>query len=117
MLYVEDITFLGVNTKEKYGTHLNTYLWQLHLPERRISLLRSLCTYSDRIAYLVSSPAEILLEETQRLSSILSELSDNQLIFTYHQLRDARGLLSYFINNRMLHIFTFQLQPFCPYSF
>jgi len=117
MLYLEDITFLVVNTQEKYGTHLNTYLWQLHLPERRISLLRSLCTYSDRIAYLVTSPAEILLEETQRLSSILSELSDNQLIFTYHQLREVRGLLSNVINNGMIHLFTDQREGIWPYLF
>src|SRR5579883_331662 len=75
--YLEDITYLVVNTHQKYGTHLHTYLWRFQLKERRLLLLRRLCTYSDQIAYLVSSPSAILMEpETQTLTTILRELSD-----------------------------------------
>lgn len=104
--YLEDITYLVVNTQQKYGTHLHTYLWNFQLKERRLLLLRSLCTYSDHIAYLVSSPSAILVSaETQMLSTILSELSNDELAFTYHQLREVRGLLSNMINNELVELF------------
>lgn len=105
-LYLEDITYLVVNTHQKYGTHLHTYLWQLHLKERRLQILRRLCIYSDHIAYLVSSPAAILQDdETRTLSTILAELSDDELVFTYHQLREVRGLLTNVINNGLVELF------------
>lgn len=105
-LYMEDITYLVVNTHQKYGTHLHTYLWQLRLKERRLQILRRLCIYSDHIAYLVSSPAGILHEgETQTLSTILAELSDDELVFTYHQVREVRGLLTSVINNGLVQLF------------
>ncbi|MDQ2905726.1 MAG: type I-D CRISPR-associated protein Cas10d/Csc3 [Chloroflexota bacterium] len=103
--YLEDITFLVVNTQQKYGTHLHTYLWRLQLRERRVLLLRRLCTYSDHIAYLVTSPSTILLEN-ETLTTILAELSDDELVFTYHQLREVRGLLTNVINNGVVDLFT-----------
>ncbi|MGH2509216.1 MAG: type I-D CRISPR-associated protein Cas10d/Csc3, partial [Ktedonobacteraceae bacterium] len=104
--YLEDITYLVVNTQQKYGTHLHTLLWNFQLKERRLLLLRRLCIYSDQIAYLVSSPSAILMEaETRTLSSILSELSNDELVFTYHQLREVRGLLSNLINNELVGLF------------
>lgn len=102
--YLEDITYLVVNTQQKYGTHLHTYLWQLRLKERRLLLLRRLCTYSDQIAYLVSSPSAILLE-TETLNTILAEFSDDELVFSYHQLREVRGLLTNVINNGLVALF------------
>lgn len=120
-LYLEDITYLVVNTHQKYGTHLHTYLWQLRLKERRLLLLRQLCTYSDHIAYLVSSPSAILMEaETQRLREILAGLSDEELVFTYHQLREVRGLLTNVINNGLIELFkagrTDEIWPYLFFS-
>ncbi len=117
--YLEDITYLVVNTQQKYGTHLHTYLWQLQLKERRLLLLRRLCTYSDQIAYLVASPSAILMEaEAQTLSTILAELSDDELIFTYHQLREVRGLLTNVVNNGLVELFTAGREgEICPYLF
>ncbi|HEU5228566.1 MAG TPA: type I-D CRISPR-associated protein Cas10d/Csc3, partial [Ktedonobacteraceae bacterium] len=99
--YLEDITYLVVNTQQKYGTHLHTYLWKLQLKERRLLLLRRLCTYSDHIAYLVDSPAAIA-SEAETLITILAELSDDELEFTYHQMREVRGLLTNVINNGLV---------------
>jgi CRISPR-associated protein Csc3 len=105
-LYLEDITYLVVNTQQKYGTHLHTFLWKLQLRERRLLLLRRLCTYSDQIAYLVSSPSAICLsKETTLLSTILAEMSNDELVFTYHQLREVRGLLTNVVNNGMVELF------------
>lgn len=116
--YLEDITYLVVNTQQKYGTHLHTYLWHLHLQERRLLLLRRLCTYSDHIAYLVSSPAAILTDaEAQTLTTILAELSDDELVFTYHQLREVRGLLTNVINNSIVHLFIDGRAGIWPYLF
>src|SRR6266568_8701064 len=113
--YVEDITFLVVNTKESWGTHLNTYLWQFQLPERRIAVLRRLCTYSDHIAYLVTSPAEIFKED--KLNTILAELSSDELVFTYHQLREVRGLFTSVVNNGIVHLFVDGREGIWPYLF
>src|SRR6266567_8906957 len=113
--YVEDITFLVVNTQERWGTHLNTYLWQFRLPERRIAVLRRLCTYSDHIAYLVTSPAEMLKED--KLNTILAELSSDELVFTYHQLREVRGLFTSVVNNGIVHLFVDGREGIWPYLF
>ncbi len=113
--YIEDITFLVVNTQERWGTHLNTYLWQFQLPERRIAVLRRLCTYSDHIAYLVTSPAEMLKED--KLNTILAELSSDELVFTYHQLREVRGLFTNVVNNGLVHLFADGREGIWPYLF
>lgn len=106
-LYLEDIAYLVVNTQHKWGTHLHTAAWQFYLKERRIIWLRELCTYSDKIAYLVSSPSAILLNDDARsLSTLLARLSDNKFVFCYHQLREVRGLLTNVINSGIIHLFT-----------
>jgi len=116
--YLEDITYLVVNTQQMWGTHLHTYLWPFQLRERRIQLLRRLSTYSDHMAYLVSSPSAILLnKETQTLTEILSEMSDDTLVFTYHQLREVRGLFTNVINDSLVHLFTAGRSGIWPYLF
>ncbi|HZU00374.1 MAG TPA: type I-D CRISPR-associated protein Cas10d/Csc3, partial [Ktedonobacteraceae bacterium] len=117
--YLEDITYLAVNTQQVWGTHLHTYLWRLRLPERRVvSVLRRLCTFSDHIAYLVSSPEAILLDEEARtLNTLLSELSDDTLVFCYHQLREVRGLLTSVINSGLVSLFTNEREGIWPYLF
>ncbi len=113
--YIEDITFLVVNTQELWGTSLNTFLWRFQLPERRVAVLRRLCTYSDHIAYLVSSPAE-MLQET-KLTTILAELSRDALVFSYHQLREVRGLFTSVVNNGLVHLFIDGREGIWPYLF
>ena len=115
---LEDITYLVVNTQQKWGTNLHTFLWRFQLPERRMLQLRRLCTYSDQIAYLVPTPSAILGNaETRTLSTILSELSDDQLVFTYHQLREVRGLFTNVVNNGMVHLYTDDRDGIWPYLF
>ncbi len=105
--YLEEITYLVVNTQQQWGTHLHTFLWEFRLKERRILPLRRLCTYSDTIAYFVPSPSAIVLSnEAQKLTTILAELSNDQLVFCYHQLREARGLLTNVVNTGIIHLFT-----------
>src|SRR5258708_3264319 len=115
---MEYIVYMVVNTQQKWGTHLHTYGWRFQLKERRLLLLRRLCTYSDHIAYLVTSPSAILGDaETATLSAILSELSSDELVFTYHQLREVRGLFTNVINNGMVHLFIDGRNGIWPYLF
>ena len=116
--YLEDIAYLVVNTQQKWGTHLHTYGWRFQLKERRVLALRRLCTYSDHIAYLVPAPAAILnSDETSTLRTILAELSNNELVFTYHQLREVRGLFTNVVNNGMVHLYTDGRPGIWPYLF
>ncbi|GCE09288.1 type I-D CRISPR-associated protein Cas10d/Csc3 [Dictyobacter aurantiacus] len=118
MTYLEDITYLVVNTQQMWGTNLHTYLWNFQLRERRILLLRRLCTYSDHIAYLITSPSSIVLDnQAKNLNIILGELSDNTLTFTYHQLREVRGLLTNVINESLVDLFTKGNDGIWPYLF
>ena len=116
--YLEDIAFLVVNTQQKHGTHISTFGWNLRLKEKRLFELRRFCTYSDQIAYLVQSPAAILTDsETQYLTTLLSELSEHRLVFSYHQLREVRGLLTNVINNGLVRLFTEEREGIWPYLF
>jgi len=103
MEYLEDITFLVVNTQRTWKTHLVIPPWKLRLLDR-IANLRDLCTFSDQIAYLVTSPAEIL--HLGGLRDLLESLSEHKLTFHYHQLRDVRGLFTSVVNNGLINLFT-----------
>lgn len=116
--YLEDITYLVVNTQRQWGTHLHTHSWRFGLRERRVLALRDLCTYSDKIAYFVSSPSAILLsDETKLLTTILASLSDDQLVFCHHQLREVRGLFTNVVNNGIVRLFTASGAGIWPYLF
>lgn len=115
--YIEDITFLVVNTQRKWGTHFNTYLWKFHLPERRVLLLRSLCTYSDLIAYKLKAPGDIT--QATDLADILNSVSRGTLAFSYHAIREVRGLFTSVVNNGIGDLFTDkkQREGIWPYLF
>jgi CRISPR-associated protein Csc3 len=118
--YLEDITYLVVNTQEQWGTNLNTFAWNLRLTEKRIMELRRLCTYSDCIAYLLPMPSAILSTgDARKLNTILAELSDDELVFTYHQLREVRGLLTNVINDSLVNLYIDggQREGIWPYLF
>ena len=118
MAYMEDITYLAVNTQQKWGTHLQPFLWRFRLKDHRLLPLRRLCTYSDHIAYLIDSPSAILLsEEAQALKTILAALSDDTLEFSYHQLREVRGLLTNVVNTGLVDLFTTDRDGIWPYLF
>ena len=118
--YLEDITYLIVNTQQKMGyKSTSTDIWRFQLPERRLLVLRRLCTYSDHIqltSFLL--PLLIMSEaESRTLTTILAELSDDALVFTYHQLREVRGLLTNVINNGMVQLYTGGCEGIWPYLF
>ena len=116
--YLEDITYLAVNTQRKWHIHLNTYLWNLRLRERQITPLRDLCRFSDIVAYLVPKPSAVLLsKETDELRRILKDLSWEELEFCYHQLREVRGLLTNVVNTGIIHLMSNDHEGIWPYLF
>ena len=116
--YLEDITYLAVNTQRHWHIHLNTHLWNFRLREWQLTALRDLCRYSDIIAYLVPKPSAILLsQETDELRRILKDLSWEQLEFCYHQLREVRGLLTNVVNTGVIHLMTDNRAGIWPYLF
>jgi CRISPR-associated protein Csc3 len=116
--YLEEITYLAVNTQRRWGTHLHTYSWKFRLRERQVLVLRDLCTYSDLIAYLVPNPAIIVFsDETSELREIIQRLSEDKLEFCYHQLREVRGLLTNVVNTGIIHLMTDDHDGIWPYLF
>jgi CRISPR type I-D/CYANO-associated protein Csc3/Cas10d len=105
--YLEEITYLVVNTQRQWHTHVHTYLWQFRLRERMVLPLRELCTYSDVMAYLIKHPSDILLsKETHTLRETIQQQSSYQLEFCYHQLREVRGLLTNVVNTGLIRLIT-----------
>jgi CRISPR-associated protein Csc3 len=106
--YLEDITYLVVNTQRRWNTHLPTYLWEgLELDERQLFPLRDLCTYSDKMAYLITEPSTILRHrEGRKLGELLTKISHRKLEFSYHQLREVRGLFTNVVNTSVIYLFT-----------
>jgi len=103
--YLDDIVFLAVNTQKARDTHLNTYLFQLMLKERQLSVLRQLCIYSDVIAYTVRSPTDIVYGRGARsLADTLAFLSRDTLSFAYHKFNEVRGLLTNVLNNSVMRL-------------
>jgi len=114
--YLDDIVFLAVNTQRAKGTHLNTYLFRPALRERQLSVLRQLCTYSDVIAYMVRSPADIVHGRgASSLENALAFLSQDSLSFAYHKFNQVRGLLTNVLNNSVMCLL--REQGLIPYLF
>lgn len=114
--YLDDIVFLAVNTQRQKGTNLNSYGFQLKLKERRLSLLRQLCTYSDLLTYLVRSPEHVIYGEgANGLKRALDVLSQDTLALAYHKLNEVRGLLTNVLNNSVMRLL--ETQQAIPYLF
>jgi CRISPR-associated protein Csc3 len=95
-----DLAYLILNTHKVWGANLNFPSFDLTLPTRRLGELREMCTFSDKIAYLVKQPSDIVEQEALR-ESLLS-LGGGQFDFAYHQLAENKGLLTNVLNNALL---------------
>ncbi len=120
--WVGEILWLAVNTQRSRDINLshNTFVAEKEsaISEELVEVcheqaqypgkgneptLRDLCTYSDLIAFLIKSPEDVLLSNSATrsggLSDLLSQLTDDSFVFSYHKLSEVRGLLSNQINN------------------
>ncbi len=132
------ILWLAVNTQREWDINLNQHSFIdnnfVELVEGQAakrpdtngisSVLRDLCTYSDKIAYLVKSPEEALYssaatrKSSDSLINLLISISGGNFNFAYHKLSEVRGFLSNYINNAVAgYIQEFAAEPLIPYLF
>jgi CRISPR-associated protein Csc3 len=102
--YVDDIIWISNNAGEKWDADLGMKqrgLDQCQLDDRVQGLLIRLVRLSDLFASVIKHPADI---ESSSLTSLLSDLSDQQLKFSYHALSDNRGVLTNILNNALMDL-------------
>src|SRR5579859_5447703 len=124
-LYLEDILFLVVNTQLMGGANLSVYQFpNIRHDEQELLRARDLCTYSDNLAFLVKSPADVLYGDgATKLAQILRMVSSNRFRLVYHQFSDVRGLLTGVINNGIKDLIAPQpeqedaIGPLVPYLY
>jgi len=104
MVYVDDIIWISNNAGEKYDADLGLKtrgLDNCQLDGRVQSILIRLVRLSDLFASAIKHPADI---EASSLTSLLKDLSNGQLNFSYHALSDNRGVLTNIINNALMDL-------------
>jgi len=104
MIYVDDIIWISNNAGEKYDADLGLKtrgLDNCQLDGRVQSILIRLVRLSDLFASAIKHPADI---EASSLTSLLKDLSNGQLDFSYHALSDNRGVLTNIINNALMDL-------------
>lgn len=111
---IGNIAFLLLNTQVSWGANLDDFHFNVTLNGKKLTYLRHLCTYSDKIAYLLKSPSDIL-NNGKSINELLETLSNQQLKFFFHKVPDVRGLLTNVINNSIMKIY--KENYFIPYLF
>ena len=121
--YLDEITFLAQNTQKVQDAAMNWSLFPgLRLDQRRLMTLRYLASFADLLVH-ITRPSDVA-ERTSRgrntaqnLDSTLGQLfgGDRPPRLAYHQLTEARGLLSNLINNSLMH--ALERQGYQPYLF
>lgn len=102
--YIDDIIWISNNAGEKWDADLGMKqrgLDQCQIDERVQGLLIRLVRLSDLFASVIKHPADI---EASNLTSLLSDLSAQQLNFSYHALSDNRGVLTNILNNALMDL-------------
>lgn len=121
--YLDDITFLAQNTQKVKDAAMNWSLYpNLKLDERRILTLRYLCSFADVLVH-ITRPADVAERDSrgrdtaQNLRATLGMLfgTERPPRLAYHQLTEARGLLSNLINNSLMR--ALESQGYQPYLF
>lgn len=121
--YLDDITFLAQNTQKVKDAAMNWSLYpNLQLDERRILTLRYLSSFADVLVH-ITRPADVAERDSrgrdtaQNLRSTLGMLfgTERPPRLAYHQLTEARGLLSNLINNSLMR--ALETQGYQPYLF
>ncbi|MDK3159156.1 type I-D CRISPR-associated protein Cas10d/Csc3 [Kamptonema cortianum] len=98
---VNDIVWLAHNAGDKYDADLGLDIrgLQTQLDGRVRGTLANLVKLSDRFASVIKHPSDI---DAGSLPSIIGDLSNHQLKFSYHSLSDNRGVLTNIINNTLI---------------
>ncbi len=101
--YVDDIIWISNNAGEKYDADLGLKQrgLQCQIDERVQGILIRLVKLSDLFASVIKRPSDI---ETNNLTSLLQDLSNGHLKFSYHALSDNRGVLTNILNNALMDV-------------
>ncbi len=102
--YVDDIIWISNNAGEKWDADLGLKtrgLDSCQLDERIQGILIRLVRLSDLFASVIKHPRDIL---SNNLVELLSDLSSDQLAFSFHALSDNRGVLTNILNNALIDI-------------
>jgi CRISPR-associated protein Csc3 len=121
--YLDDITFLAQNTQKVSDAAMNWSLFpDLQLDERRILTLRYLASFADLLVH-ITRPADVAERDSRGRNTAQNLRATLGLLFgterpprlAYHQLTEARGLLSNLINNGLMR--AAEQQGYQPYLF
>lgn len=110
--YIGDLAFLIVNTQKSRGTNLDQRNFSTKLNDRSLVFIRKLCTYSDKITYLIKSPSDIL---DSSINKEVEDITEGSFKLFFHKLPEVRGLISNVINNALIKIY--EEENFIPYLF
>lgn len=121
--YLDDITFLAQNTQKVKDAAMNWSLYpNLQLDQRRIMTLRYLASFADVLVH-ITRPSDVAERDSRGRDTAQNLRTTLGLLFgterpprlAYHQLTEARGLLSNLINNGLMRVL--EQQGYQPYLF
>ncbi|WP_204106262.1 MULTISPECIES: type I-D CRISPR-associated protein Cas10d/Csc3 [Spirulina sp. CCY15215] len=103
--YLDDLLYVAYNAQTLNDTNLNLSEDGLNptLGDRTLKSLAKLTCLADRLASIVKHPQDALHNS---LGSVLHELSNGQLKFTYHSIAENRGVLTNVVNNAVMEAHT-----------
>jgi CRISPR-associated protein Csc3 len=110
--YIGDLAFLVVNTQKSRGANLDGFNFKTNLKDRSLNYIKKLCTYSDKIAYLIKTPSDVISGDGN-INSDLEDVSDRNLKMFFHKVPEVRGLITNIINNAITDIY--KENGFIPY--
>jgi CRISPR-associated protein Csc3 len=100
--YLDDLLFIAYNTQTRNNTNLNTSKYglnKLSLNGKQLDSLTNLSRLADLLASIIKHPQDA---ENSTLKSVLHQLSDGQIEFTYHKIAENHGVLSNIVNNAVM---------------
>jgi CRISPR-associated protein Csc3 len=103
-IYVDDMIWVSSNAGEKWDSDLalkKRGLNNYQLDGRTQGILIRLVRLSDLFASIIKHPSDIFGDN---LTSLLHDISNGQLTFSYHSLSDNRGVLTNVINNALIEL-------------
>ncbi len=99
--YLDDLLFVAYNAQRRNDTNLNLSEDGLNpiLSDRVLCCLADLSCLADRLASIIKHPQDA---HHRALKELMHELSDGQLILTYHSIAENRGVLTNVVNNAVM---------------
>ncbi|MGK7924296.1 MAG: type I-D CRISPR-associated protein Cas10d/Csc3 [Spirulina sp.] len=103
--YLDDLLYVAYNAQTLNDTNLNLSEDGLNpmLRDRVLKNLAKLTCLADRLASIVKHPQDALHNS---LGTVIHELSNGQLKFTYHSIAENRGVLTNVVNNAVMEAHT-----------